>query len=128
MINSKVQMQHNNMMQTGKVKRRTIGPDGKVTGLYDDNPINNSIIYEVEFPDGQVKEYAANIITDNIFSQVDEEGFSKSIFDSIVDYKKDDSAVSKADRYLVTRRGRRKLRQTTKGWKLLVAWKDGSES
>ena len=47
------------MMQTGKVKRRAIGPDGKVIGLYDENPIMNFIIYEVEFPDGQVKEYAA---------------------------------------------------------------------
>ena len=102
-------------MQTGNVKRRAIDPDGRVTGLYDDNPINNSIVYEVEFPDGQVKEYVANIIADNIFSQVDEEGFSKSFFDCIMQYKKDDSAINKADRYILTRRGRRKLRQTTKG-------------
>ena len=68
MINSQVQLQHDNMMQTGKVKRRAIGPDGKVTGLYDDNPIMNSIINEVEFPDGQVKEYAANVIAKSILN------------------------------------------------------------
>ena len=115
MINLHVQLQHNNMMQTGKVKRRALGPDGKVTGLYDQNPTKNSIIYEVEFPDGQVKEYAANVIAENIFRQVDHDGFSTALFDSIIDFKKNDSAIIREDRYIVTRRGRRKLRQTTVG-------------
>ena len=88
----------------------------------------NSIIYEVEFSDDQVKEYAANVLTENMLSQVDAQGFSTTLFDGIVDYKKDETAVEKADRFLVTPRGRRRLRQTTTGWKLLVAWKDGSET
>ena len=52
----------------------------------------------------------------------------QTLFDSIIDYKKDDTAISKADRWVITKRGRRKLRQSTIGWKLLVAWKDGSET
>jgi hypothetical protein len=32
----------------------------------------NSMIYEVEFPDGQVKEYGASIIAENMLTQVDE--------------------------------------------------------
>jgi len=56
------------------------------------------------------------VIAENIFNQVDEDGFSTAIFSNIIDYKKDDNAVEKADRYIVTRRGRRKLRQTTVGW------------
>ena len=39
-------------MVNGKVIPRTIGPDGQVTGTYDNNPFLNSIIYDVEFPDG----------------------------------------------------------------------------
>ena len=66
MINSKVQFQHDNLMETGKVKIRAIGSFGNVTVLYDDNPIMNSTIYEVEFPDGQVKEYATNVIAEKI--------------------------------------------------------------
>ena len=31
-------------MVTGKVIQRTIGPDGHVTGTYDNNPYLNSII------------------------------------------------------------------------------------
>jgi hypothetical protein len=30
----------------------------------------NSIVYEVEFPDGELKEYAANILAENMLSQV----------------------------------------------------------
>ena len=36
-------------MVTGKVTQRTTGPDGQVTGTYDNNPYLNSIIYDVEF-------------------------------------------------------------------------------
>ena len=68
------------------------------------------------------------MLEENKLSQVDLEGYSTTIFDGIIDYKKDDTAVTKADRFLVTKRGRRRLRQTTTGWKLLVVWKDGTET
>ena len=68
----------------------------------------NSTIYEVELPDGQVKEYAANVLADNMFSQIDSEGYSTTLLDGIIDFKKDETAVAKADRFLVTKRGRRK--------------------
>jgi hypothetical protein len=86
------------------------------------------MVYEVEFPDGKMKEYAANVLAENMLSQVDSEGFSTVLFDGIVDFRKNETAIKKADRFLVTKRGRRKLRQTTVGWELLVAWKDGSET
>ena len=47
----------------------------------------------------------------------------------IIDYSKDDvTAVSKEERYITTQSGQRRLRITTKGWKLLVQWADESES
>ena len=61
-VNAEVQLQLGEEMVTGKVIQRTIGPDGQVTGTNDSNPYLNSIIYDVEFPDGQVKEYAANMV------------------------------------------------------------------
>ena len=129
LINAEVQLQLGDQMSHGVVRRRSIGPDGRSHGEYDDNPFLNSIIYEVEFPDGQVREYAANVIAENILTQVDSEGYSLTMMEGIVDYKKDpDTAVSMADRFVVTRRGQKRLRKTTVGWKLLVQWKDGSES
>ena len=108
-----------------KVTKRALGPDGRVAGSYDDNPMLNSIVYEVEFPDGEVKEYAANVIAENILSQVDEEGFSLMMMEAIIDFKKDESvAIPKDDKYLIKPRGQQRLRKMTKEWKLLIKWKD----
>ena len=51
--------------------KRVLGPDGKVAGIYDDNPYLNSIMYEVELAYVRIKEYGANIIAENMLTQVD---------------------------------------------------------
>ena len=77
-------------MVNGKVIRRTIGPNGKVTGTYDNNPFLNSIIYDVEFPDGQVK--------------VDSDGMSTTLMEAILDHRRDDEkAFQHHDKYVQTR-------------------------
>ena len=64
-----------------------------------------------------------------MITQVDHEGYSTTLMNGIVDYKEDDAvAISKADKYVITRRSRKHLRRFTVGWKLLVQWKDGSET
>ena len=64
-----------------------------------------------------------------MLSQVNSYGFTMTMMEGIVDHKIDaDVAVSKHDMYIITRRGQKRLRKTTCGWKLLVRWKDGSES
>ena len=85
----------------------------------------NSMLYDVEFPDGQVKEYATNTVAENVYSQVDDDGFSTSNLLSIVDYKRDVSAVPMAEKCITTQSGQKQLRKTTKGWKLLVEWDNG---
>ena len=62
-------------MYMAKVVRRAIGEDGKVIGSPNDNPILNTLIYDVEFTDGVTKQYAANFIAENILSGVDKEGY-----------------------------------------------------
>jgi hypothetical protein len=128
LINAEILLQLDGQMQTGKVKRRTVGDTGGTMGTYDDNPILNSIIYDVEFPDGQVKEYAANILAENMLSQVDLDGHSKLVLKEIVDHQKSDDAVPMSDKYLITSTGQRRLRKTTRGWDFLVSWKDGTET
>jgi hypothetical protein len=129
-INAEVQLQQDNQLCTGKVIRRAISPDGTTTGSYADNPILNSIVYEVEFPDGQAKEYAANKIAENMLTQVDSDGYSTTLMQGIIDYNKDDAIapVPKSDKWVITAREQRRLRMSTVGWKLLVQWRDGSES
>ena len=39
----------------------------------------------MEFPDGQVKEYAAKIIAENMLMQVDSDGMSTTLMEANVD-------------------------------------------
>jgi hypothetical protein len=75
-----------------------------------------------------MEEYVANVIAEHMYSQFDEEGVQCLLMDEITDHKSDGTAVSVADAHVVYK-GRRSMRKTTKGWKLLVQeWKDGSSS
>jgi hypothetical protein len=128
-LHSEVSLQLGADMSVGKVTKRAIGPDGTIAGTYDENPYINSMIYEVEFPDGQIKEYAANMIAENILTQVDSDGHSLTMLTAIIDYRRDEAiAVPKTDMYVVTTRGQKRPRKTTVGWSLLIEWADGSES
>jgi hypothetical protein len=73
-------------MTVGKVTKRALGLNGNVAGTYDENPCLNMMIYEVEFPDGQLKEYAANVIAENMLSQVDSDCYSLTMIEAITDY------------------------------------------
>jgi hypothetical protein len=76
-----------------QVKRRALGLDGTVVGNYHNNPKMNSIVHEVEFPSGQVKEYAANVIAEHMLSQINEDGYSSTLMESIVDHMKDEATT-----------------------------------
>ena len=87
------------------------------------------MLCEVEFPDGQVKEYAANIIAENLLMQVDEEGYSLTMMKDIIDYKKDAAvAIPMGHADVIMSNGLKFPIKTTKGWKLRVLWEDGSKS
>jgi len=111
-----------------KVVGRKRDADGNPIGRRNVNPILDTREYVVEFPDGATDVYTANIIAENLYSQVDVEGNSYSIMSEITDHKSDGTAVSKDDGYETTRDGVRRPRRTTKGWKLLVSWSDGTSS
>ena len=100
--------------------------DGKPIGLRNENPILDTREYLVEFDDGTTASYAANVIAENMFSQVDEHGNEFLLLKEIVDHRKDGSAVSVDDGWFTDRSGKKQRRLTTKGWQLLVEWKDGT--
>eukprot|EP00957_Ditylum_brightwellii_P197113 15017467-Ditylum_brightwellii.AAC.1 len=51
-INTEVQLRHQDHLTTGKVKKKALGPNGRTAGSYHDNPMLNSTVYKVEFADG----------------------------------------------------------------------------
>ena len=129
LLNAEIMVQAEEGQVSGKVIKRAFSPDGKFAGKYDDNPYLNLIMFEVELMDGRIKEYGANIIAENMLTQVDSDSFSLALMEGIIDYKHDDSfAIPKADKYITTGREQRRLWKTTAGWKLLEKWKDQSES
>jgi hypothetical protein len=126
-IGAEVNLSHHGASQRGKVKRRARDESGNVYGTQNNNPILDTRMYEVEFLDGQIKEYAANVIAENLYASSDPYGNLVVLMDAIVDHRKDDTALSKANAF-ITVRGRQYPRKSTRGWSLCIQWKDGSTS
>ena len=80
-------------MQVSKFFRRILDEDGKLVGTYSDNPILNTLMYDVDFPDGATKPYAANMIDDNIHNSMDLDGHQYRPFGEILNYCKTANAV-----------------------------------
>ena len=109
-----------------KVLGRTLDKQGRVIGNPNDNPLLNTLMYDVEFPDGNIKKYAANIIAENVLVNCDSEGNYSNLMSCIVGHKKDGSALSSEDGYIKSKNGNMRLRQTTVGWSFHIKWKDGT--
>ena len=69
-LNFEVFLQIGEEMSIIKVIQFALGTGGTVAGTYDSNLFLNTIIYEVYFPNGDAKEYAENIIYENMLTQV----------------------------------------------------------
>jgi hypothetical protein len=127
LIHSEVRLPQRDHMKSATVKGRSLNEKGELIGTYNSNPILNTLVYDVEFPDGEIKEYSANIIAENMFSQVDDSGTYSTNLDAIISHNKDDSAVHIKDKYMISKTGRKHLRKTTDGYSFQVLWKDGTK-
>ena len=114
-------------MSSGSVKQQARDAKGELFGTRNSNPILDTRSYEVEFPDGDVSEFTANVIAENMFLQCDDAGNQYRLMSRIVDHKSNDKAVSKSDQYVVIR-VRQLPRKTTVEWKMCIEWRDGSTS
>ena len=90
------------------------------------NPLFDTREYKIEFTDGSREMYMANIIAENIFAQVDDEGHQFQIIDMITDHCKDNSVVPISNGMIRNANGMAKPKKTTRGWELLMQFKHGS--
>ena len=128
LISAEVKLPQGNDYKRATVLGRSLDIDGKARGTYDENPYLNTIVYDVLFPDGAVKQYTASMIAENMYSQVDIDGHQYNLLDDIVGHESDSSAIKKENMYWTCKKtSRRHIRKTTIGWKLKVLWKDGTE-
>jgi hypothetical protein len=75
----------------GRVIKCAKGIGGEPVGRAHANPFFDMREYEVEFTDGTIEQYAANVIAENMYAQVDDEGNMFQLLDEIMDHKKDDT-------------------------------------
>ena len=61
LINSEIKLPKDREMTNRKVIGRTRSYDGSVYGKYNEDPLKNTIMYDVEFDDGTIKQYSTNI-------------------------------------------------------------------
>jgi hypothetical protein len=125
-LTAQVLLPHGGEAKKATVIGRKRDHDGRPVGRRHANPLLDTRLYEVEFPDGSTEAIAANLIAENMLSQVDDEGRSYAVMSEIVDHRTNGHALSKDDGYVEDKRGKRHPRITTRGWELQVEWRDGS--
>jgi hypothetical protein len=88
-----------------KVIARKRDHDGNPIGKANNNPILNTRLYQVTFPDGETAEYSANIIAECFYSQVDDEGHQYLLIDEIIDWMQTNEAVKDEEIFQVSHNG-----------------------
>ena len=81
--------------------------------------------YAVEFTDRSSENFV-NVIAECMYAQIDSEGNQYQLLSEITDHRSNQSAIQIADGFTTSRNGNRVPKSTTRGWSLLVSWKDGS--
>ena len=126
-MHSQVILPHEGEAKLAKVKFRKRDFDGNLIGRAAANPIQDTREYVVEFEDGTEGQYSANVIAQNMVSQVDENGNQQPLLRQLVGHRRNKGALSTNQATIEV--GSKVLpRRTTKGWDFCVEWADGHTS
>ena len=98
------------------LKRRVRNEDGTVVGNHHRNTLMDTREYELEYDDGTHDRYLANVIAENLYSQIDYKGQQFLVLEEISDHRKYGTKLEVADRYTVGHIGNRTPKKTTRGW------------
>ena len=110
----------------GRVTERKHDHEGNVIGRSNANHILDTREYEVKFEGGDVTKLTANAISESMYAMCNENGDHILLFDTIVDHKKNDNAITRTENYVVDSRGKQQYKRSSKGWEVCVRWKNGS--
>ena len=118
----------NNGGNIATVKRRATDYEGRPLGAAHKLAALDTREYEVELEDGTTDRIMANKIAANIYSQLDDEGREILAFGDITDHRTNKHAIPLEEGFYETRQGNKKPKKTTRGWEVLVEWKDGNST
>ena len=107
------------------VKRRVKNNDGTSAGTHHRNPLMDTQEYEIEYDDGTNDRYFANVIAENLYSQIDSEGRQFLVLEEITDHQKDGTDIKVDDGYTVSYNGNKQPKKTTRGWEINMKMKEG---
>ena len=93
LISAQVSLPISGIQQKGCVIRWKRDHAGNPGGKYSSNPYHDTSLYDVEFNDGHVESFPANLIAQHIYEQLDDDGNCFCLIEEIIDHRKDKSAV-----------------------------------
>ena len=100
-LSAKVQIpKDGHTFANGRVIRRARDSGGQLVGKSHNNPIFDTSVYEVEFEDGSVEKYNANIIAEHICAQLDDDGYTRMLMDEIIDHRSDKTAIKQSNGFV----------------------------
>jgi hypothetical protein len=102
-------------MVSARVLKRARDGDNVPIGRRHDNPILDTRQYEVEFPDGSLDIYTANVIAENLHQMADPHGRDHTLFKGIIGHRQTNN-TSKGNG------------MSTAGWDMCVQWTDGTST
>ena len=79
-IREEIMISHGDTVAQGSVRRRKRDVEGNTIGRANSNPILDTQSYEAEFEDGSMSTYSANVITESVYAQCDEERHQYLLF------------------------------------------------
>ncbi len=127
-IGAQVMLPKTDQYLLGTITGRKQDLHGNPIGKSNTNPIFDTRVYHVKFPDGHTEEFSANVIAECLYSKIGDEGRQHLLLDEIIDYDVSTDAHDENDLFPISHNGNLHPRQTRKGWCLCVRWKDGSTS
>ena len=119
-IECKVQLPIEGKLIEGEVRSHKRDSDGMLDGRGDKNPLLNSRVYQVKFPNGSYHEYTANFTAETLYSSVDQDGQTFSLIQSIIDHRFNDDAIPREQSWIIMPSGSKKRKITTAGCDLCV--------
>jgi hypothetical protein len=126
-IGAEITVQRGDATTRARVKKRARdSTTGDLLGKRHNNPYMSTAVYDIEFPDGEIESYGANLVAENLYSQCDDEGNMFLVMEEISDHKRGNDAIPIQDGFVQSKNGNEVPKRTTRGWQLLVEWKDGA--
>ena len=95
----------NGQLEHATVKRGAIDKDGKPYGVALSTPLLDTSTHEIEYLDVKNETLSANIITENILSQVNKEGHRQMMLDEIIDHSTTKNVAKKENGFYFTKSG-----------------------